>query len=55
MAILSLSYNNKEWDCNKETMGAYVQEVRKLKANLLAWRFTMYCGSTMLARIPCPN
>jgi hypothetical protein len=22
---------NKEWDCNKETMDAYVQEVRKLE------------------------
>jgi ribonuclease HI len=29
--VLVVQQVNKEWDCNKETMGAYVQEVRKLE------------------------
>jgi hypothetical protein len=34
MATLFLLFKvNKEWDCNKETMDAYVQEVRKLESN----------------------
>jgi hypothetical protein len=30
-SLLVVQQVNKEWDCNKETMDAYVQEVRKLK------------------------
>jgi ribonuclease HI len=30
-SLLVIQQVNKEWDCNKETMDAYVQEVRKLK------------------------
>jgi hypothetical protein len=30
-SILVVQQVNKEWDCNKETMDAYVQEVRKLE------------------------
>jgi hypothetical protein len=29
--LLVVQQVNKEWDCNKETMDAYVQEVRKLE------------------------
>jgi ribonuclease HI len=46
---------NKEWDCNKETMDAYVQEVRKLEINFPAWRFIMWYGSITLARTYCPS
>jgi ribonuclease HI len=30
-SLLVMQQVNKEWDCNKETMDAYVQEVRKLE------------------------
>jgi hypothetical protein len=30
-SLLIIQQVNKEWDCNKETMDAYVQEVRELK------------------------
>jgi ribonuclease HI len=30
-SLLVFQQVNKEWDCNKETMDAYVQEVRKLE------------------------
>jgi ribonuclease HI len=30
-SLLVIQQVNKEWDCNKETMDAYVQEVRKLE------------------------
>jgi ribonuclease HI len=30
-SLLVVQHVNKEWDCNKETMDAYVQEVRKLE------------------------
>jgi ribonuclease HI len=30
-SLIVVQQVNKEWDCNKETMGAYVQEVRKLE------------------------
>jgi hypothetical protein len=30
-SLLDVQQVNKEWDCNKETMDAYVQEVRKLE------------------------
>jgi ribonuclease HI len=30
-SLLVVQQVNKEWDCNKETMEAYVQEVRKLE------------------------
>jgi ribonuclease HI len=30
-SLLVIQRVNKEWDCNKETMDAYVQEVRKLE------------------------
>jgi ribonuclease HI len=30
-SLLLVQQVNKEWDCNKETMDAYVQEVRKLE------------------------
>jgi ribonuclease HI len=30
-SLLVVQQVNKEWDCNKKTMDAYVQEVRKLK------------------------
>jgi ribonuclease HI len=30
-SLLVIQQVNKEWDCNKETMEAYVQEVRKLE------------------------
>jgi hypothetical protein len=30
-SLLVVQQVNKEWDCNKETMDAYVQEVRKLE------------------------
>jgi ribonuclease HI len=30
-SLLVVQRVNKEWDCNKETMDAYVQEVRKLE------------------------
>jgi hypothetical protein len=30
-SLLVIQQVNKEWDCNKETMDAYVQEVRRLK------------------------
>jgi ribonuclease HI len=30
-SLLVVQQVNKEWDCNKETMNAYVQEVRKLE------------------------
>jgi hypothetical protein len=32
-SLLVVQHVNKEWDCNKETMDAYVQEVRKLESN----------------------
>jgi ribonuclease HI len=32
-SLLVVQQVNKEWDCNKETMDAYVQEVRKLENN----------------------
>jgi hypothetical protein len=32
-SLLFVQQVNKEWDCNKETMDAYVQEVRKLESN----------------------
>jgi ribonuclease HI len=32
-SLLVVQQVNKEWDCNKETMEAYVQEVRKLESN----------------------
>jgi hypothetical protein len=32
-SLLVVQQVNKEWDCNKETMDAYVQEVRKLESN----------------------
>jgi ribonuclease HI len=31
-SLLVVQQVNKEWDCNKETMEAYVQEVRKLES-----------------------
>jgi ribonuclease HI len=31
-SLLVIQQVNKEWDCNKETMDAYVQEVRKLES-----------------------
>jgi hypothetical protein len=31
-SLLVVQQVNKEWDCNKETMDAYVQEVRKLES-----------------------
>jgi hypothetical protein len=30
-SLLIVQQVNKEWDCNKEMMDAYVQEVRKLE------------------------
>jgi ribonuclease HI len=30
-SLLVVQQVNKEWDCNKETMDAYVQEVRKME------------------------
>jgi ribonuclease HI len=30
-SLLVVQQVNEEWDCNKETMDAYVQEVRKLE------------------------
>jgi ribonuclease HI len=30
-SLLVIKQINKEWDCNKETMDSYVQEVRKLE------------------------
>jgi ribonuclease HI len=30
-SLLVIQQVNKEWDCNKETIDAYVQEVRKLE------------------------
>jgi ribonuclease HI len=30
-SLLVIQQVNKEWDCNKKTMDAYVQEVRKLE------------------------
>jgi ribonuclease HI len=30
-SLLVVQQVNKEWDCNKKTMDAYVQEVRKLE------------------------
>jgi ribonuclease HI len=33
-SLLVVQQVNKEWDCNKETMDAYVQEVRKLENKL---------------------
>jgi ribonuclease HI len=38
-SLLVVQQVNKEWDCNKVTMDAYVQEVRKLKTNFPVWRF----------------
>jgi ribonuclease HI len=32
-SLLVVQQVNKEWDCNKEMMDAYVQEVRKLESN----------------------
>jgi ribonuclease HI len=32
-SLLVVQQVNKEWDCNKETMDAYVQEVHKLENN----------------------
>jgi ribonuclease HI len=32
-SLLVVQQVNKEWDCNKETMEAYVQEVHKLESN----------------------
>jgi ribonuclease HI len=32
-SLLVIQQVNKEWDCNKEMMDAYVQEVRKLEKN----------------------
>jgi hypothetical protein len=31
VSLLVIQQVNKEWDCNKETMDAYVQEVCKLE------------------------
>jgi ribonuclease HI len=33
-SLLVVQQVNKEWDCNKEAMGAYVMEVRKLENKL---------------------
>jgi hypothetical protein len=30
-SLLVIQQVNKEWDCNKETMDAYVQEVHKME------------------------
>jgi hypothetical protein len=46
---------NKEWDCNKKTMDAYVQEVSKLEKKIPDWRFIMWYGSIMLVQIYCPS
>jgi hypothetical protein len=32
-SLLVVQQVNKEWDCTKETMDAYVQEVRKMESN----------------------
>jgi ribonuclease HI len=50
-SLLVVQQVNKEWDCNKEMMDAYVQEVRKLENKFPAWRFIMWYGSIMLAQM----
>jgi hypothetical protein len=35
-SLLVVQQVNKEWDCNKETMEAYVQEVRKLESKFFS-------------------
>jgi ribonuclease HI len=54
-SLLVVQQVNKEWDCNKETMDAYVQEVRKLEKKIPAWRFITCYRSTTLVQMLCPS
>jgi hypothetical protein len=46
---------NKEWDINKDTMDAYVTEYASSRTSSRGWKFTMWFGTTMCARMCYPN
>jgi ribonuclease HI len=40
-SLLVVQQVNKEWDINKDTMDAYVTEIRKLEKSSGGWKFIM--------------
>jgi ribonuclease HI len=54
-SLLVVQQVNKEWDCNMETMDAYVQEVRKLESKFSGLEVHHVLREHNLAWISCPS
>jgi hypothetical protein len=48
-SLLVVQQVNKEWDINKDTMDAYVMEIRKLEKSFQGWKFTTCFATTTWA------
>ena len=46
-SLLVVQQVNKEWDINKETMDAYIAEIRKLENNFLGLEIHHVVATTM--------
>jgi hypothetical protein len=54
-SLLAIQQVNKEWDINKDTMDAYVTEIRKLEKSFRGLKFTMWFATTMWVQTCSPN
>jgi ribonuclease HI len=54
-SLLVVQQVNKEWDINKETMDAYIAEIRKLKTSFQDWRSITSSVTIMLQPMSCQN
>jgi hypothetical protein len=54
-SLLVVPKVNREWDINKNTMDAYIMELRKLEKSSRGWKFTMWFATTMWARTCSSN
>jgi len=54
-SLLEVQQVNKEWDINKETMDAYIAEIRKLKTSFQDWRSITSSVTIMLQPMSCQN
>ena len=54
-SLLVVQQVNKEWDINKNTMDAYVEEIRKLETSSQDWKSTTSIATTTLELMSSPN
>ena len=54
-SLLVVQQVTKEWDINKDTMDAYVEEIRKLKNKFSGLETTTWTAKTMWELMSFPN